>query len=130
MSSLDRSLHQKRRQELVISLHKCMSDIFDFIISTIQQQLGGHTSNVSLIQAALNALSAYLDWAELDCVFGQDRIILRLLTHLLTEKSHQMLAADCLLTVVKRKVLSLCQCAICIVTVLLCRAGWLTKSQY
>ncbi|XP_062503350.1 exportin-5-like isoform X2 [Corticium candelabrum] len=103
VSSLDRSLHQKRRQELVISLHKCMSDIFDFIISTIQQQLGGHTSNVSLIQAALNALSAYLDWAELDCVFGQDRIILRLLTHLLTEKSHQMLAADCLLTVVKRK---------------------------
>ena len=104
VSGFDRSLHHKRKQELVYSLHQYMPDLFNFIVSTVQQQLMLPSQNASLTQITLNTLCVYLEWAELSCVFAQDGVILNLLTRLLTVETHRMLAADCLLTIVQRKV--------------------------
>jgi exportin-5 len=103
VSGFDQSLHNKRKQELIYSLHQYMPDLFNLMISTVQQQITLRSPNSSLTLTALNTLCVYLELAELSCIFLQDGIILKLLTQLLTVKTHRVLAADCLLTIVQRK---------------------------
>lgn len=55
-------------------------------------------------QAVLTTLVGYLDWINMDHIFSQNALLLQILCLLLSNSNLQLYAAECLLTIVSRKV--------------------------
>lgn len=61
-------------------------------------------AHLRVSEAVLYTLAGYLDWVSMNLIFTNNSVLLQMLCLLLDNSSLQLLAAECLLTIVGRKV--------------------------
>lgn len=61
-------------------------------------------AHLRVSEAVLYTLAGYLDWVSMNLIFTNNSVLLQMLCLLLGNSSLQLLAAECLLTIVGRKV--------------------------
>lgn len=62
------------------------------------------TAHLRLAQQTLKTLTGYLDWVKFAVLYSENCVILQMLCLLLEEDPLKILAAECLLMIVRRKV--------------------------
>ncbi|XP_061183399.1 exportin-5-like [Saccostrea echinata] len=106
------TIPQQRRREIMLGLTANMKDLFEMFV----QFLRVHTdlaekcsdpqeskAHLRVSEAVLYTLAGYLDWVSMSLIFTNNSVLLQMLCLLLGNSSLQLLAAECLLTIVGRK---------------------------
>ncbi|XP_056022649.1 exportin-5-like [Ostrea edulis] len=105
--------HQRRR-EIMLGLTANMKDLFEMFIQFLRNHTSLATeyvksdpqkskSHLRVSEAVLYTMAGYLDWVNMNLIFTNNSVLLQMLCLLLDNCSLQLLAAECLLTIVGRK---------------------------
>ena len=76
------------------------------------------TVHLRLAQQTLKTLTGYLDWVKFAVLYSENCVILQMLCLLLEEDSLKILAAECLLMIVSRKVNISCHAQLYLILIL------------
>jgi len=96
----------QRRREIYQALTHNMEEIFRFLLGLLEKhysmyrdnQLRGENCKVCV--SILNTFTSLVEWVNIQHIMANDKYLLRCLTHLLSDPSLQLAAAECLLGVV------------------------------
>ncbi|XP_065943324.1 exportin-5 [Magallana gigas] len=105
--------HQRRR-EIMLGLTANMKDLFEMFVQFLRLHTNLADENLTsdpqkskahlrVSEAVLYTLAGYLDWVSMNLIFTNNSVLLQMLCLLLGNSSLQLLAAECLLTIVGRK---------------------------
>lgn len=92
------------RSERYLSYQKDHSTLSFYPLIQLTSDPQKSKAHLRVSEAVLYTLAGYLDWVSMNLIFTNNSVLLQMLCLLLGNSSLQLLAAECLLTIVGRKV--------------------------